>query len=247
MPAKRLLAELGIEVYSHVVAIGGESIGDAIVDGPGFFDGVDDSDVRCAVPEAAERMRRRIDRAADATDSVGGVFEVVAFGLVPGLGSYVHWDRKLSTHLAAALMSINAIKGVEVGDGFDLAARPGREAQDELYRDADGTVRRRTNRAGGLEGGVTNGEVLRVRAAMKPISSAVGRMDSFDVDSGAAVKTKEGRSDVCAVPAASVVGEAMVALVLADAMIEKFGGDSVAEMKTNLAAYRAAIATDGPA
>ena len=240
--AKRMLQELGIVVRSHVTAIGGERFVRYRIDDPRLFDRADTSDVRCGSPPAARRFRRRIDAAARASDSVGGVFEMVVFGLPPGLGSYVHWDRKLSTRLAAAVMSINAVKGVEIGEGFALAHSPGRKAQDPLYRGKGEKTLRRTNRAGGLEGGVTNGEPLIVRAAMKPISSAVDKMDSFDVVTDEAVKTDKGRSDVCAVPSASVVGEAMVALVLADAVLEKFGGDSLSEIRRNLRSYLRAVA-----
>ena len=239
--ARRLLAELGIAVHSHVVAIGGERVGRTRPAGAGFFERADASDVRCASPAAARRFRGAIERARRRGDSVGGVFEVLAFGLPPGLGSHVHWERKLSTRLAAALMSINAIKGVEIGDGFAAAGLPGRKAQDALARDAGGAIRRRTNHAGGVEGGMTNGEPLVLRAAMKPISSAVARVASVDLARGAGVRTVAGRSDVCAVPSASVVGEAMTCLVLADAVLEKFGGDSVGETRRNRDAYLASI------
>jgi chorismate synthase len=239
--ARGFLSALGIAVHSHVVAIGGETAPRRPVRGPAFFARAERSDVRCASPEAARRFRAAIDRAKKRSDSVGGVFEVVAFGLPPGLGSHVHWDRKLSTRLVAALASINAIKGVEIGDGFAAAGLPGRKAQDALLRAADGSVRRRSNHAGGLEGGMTNGEPLVLRAAMKPISSAVGGMPSVDLEHRRAVHTRAGRSDVCAVPAAAVVGEAMACLVLADAALEKFGGDSLAEVLRNRDAYVASI------
>jgi chorismate synthase len=169
------------------------------------------------------------------------VFEVVAHGLPPGLGSYVHWDRKLDARLAAALMSVQAIKGVEVGDGFAGAARPGSTAHDAITPGPSGRPRRRTGRAGGIEGGMSTGEVLRVRAAMKPLSTLVRALDTVDVATGGAAKAVVQRSDVTAVPAAAVVGEAVVSLVLADALLEKSGGDSLAEVRRNLDAYLAGL------
>jgi chorismate synthase len=193
-------------------------------------------------------MVAEIDDAHHAGDTLGGVVEVVVEGLPPGLGSYVHWDRKLDARLAAALMGIQAIKGVEVGDGFRTAARRGSAAHDELVRaDASidsgepGTIERLTGRAGGIEGGMTTGGVLRVRAAMKPISTVPKALRTIDVATGEAASAHHQRSDVCAVPAAGVVAEAMVALVLADAVVEKFGGDSIGETRRNLEAYLAAI------
>ena len=176
-----------------------------------------------------------------AGDTVGGVFEVVVHGVPPGLGTFAHWDRRLDSQLAAALMGIQAIKGVEVGDGFETARRRGSVAHDEIERDSNGIVRRLTDRAGGIEGGMSNGEVLRVRAAMKPISTVPRALSTIDVATGDAAKAHHQRSDVCAVPAAGVVAEAMVALVVANSVLEKFGGDSVAETKRNLESYLANI------
>ena len=182
-----------------------------------------------------------VDAAHKDGETLGGVVEVLAYGLPPGLGSYVHWDRRLDSRLAGALMGIQAIKGVEVGDGFLTAARPGSEAHDEISRGADGAVRRVSNRAGGIEGGMSIGDVLRVRAAMKPIATVPKALRTVDVATGEAARAHHQRSDVCAVPAAGVVAEAMVALVLADAVTEKFGGDSITETARNKDAYLAAI------
>jgi chorismate synthase len=183
-------------------------------------------------------MVTEIDAARGDGDTLGGVVEVLAYGLPPGLGSHVHWDRRLDSRLAAALMGIQAIKGVEVGDGFRTAARRGSQAHDEIVRDdATGTIRRLTGRAGGTEGGMTTGEVLRVRAAMKPISTVPRALRTVDVATGEPAVAINQRSDVCAVPAAGVVAEAMVALVLADAALEKFGGDSVEETRRNMRSY----------
>ena len=196
---------------------------------PADVDRIDDDPVRCADPATSALMVAEIDDAHHAGDTLGGVVEVVAEGLPPGLGSYVHWDRKLDARLAAALMGIQAIKGVEVGDGFRTAARRGSAAHDELVRDDAGTIERLTDRAGGIEGGMSTGGVLRVRAAMKPISTVPNALRTIDVATGEAASAHHQRSDVCAVPAAGVVAEAMVALVLADAVVEKFGGDSLPE------------------
>jgi chorismate synthase len=201
---------------------------------------IDASPVRCLDGEAEGRMAAAVDAAKAAGDTLGGVFEVVAHGLPPGLGSYVQWDRKLDARLAGALMSIQAIKGVEVGDGFAGAARPGSRAHDAIVPGAGtgvGRPRRRTGRAGGIEGGMSTGETLRVRAAMKPLSTLVRALDTVDVATGARARAVVQRSDVTAVPAAGVVGEAVVALVLADALLEKTGGDSLAEVRRNLDAY----------
>jgi chorismate synthase len=186
-------------------------------------------------------MVAEIDAARMDGDTLGGVVEVVVHGLPPGLGSHTHWDRRLDSRLAGALMGIQAIKGVEVGDGFTSARRRGSEAHDEIEATKDG-VRRRTGRAGGTEGGMTTGDALRVRAAMKPISTVPRALDTIDVSTGEPAKAINQRSDVCAVPAAGVVAEAMVALVLADAVIEKFGGDSVSETRRNYESYLATMA-----
>jgi chorismate synthase len=185
-------------------------------------------------------MVAEVDRAHDDGDTLGGVVEVLAYGLPPGLGSYTHWDRRLDSQLAAALMGIQAIKGVEVGDGFTTATRRGSQAHDELVIGDDG-ITRLSDRAGGTEGGMSTGTLLRVRAAMKPISTIPHALRTVDVATGQAAEAHHQRSDVCAVPAAGVVAEAMVALVLADSVLEKFGGDSVGETKRNLDSYIAAI------
>lgn len=239
--ARAFLAELDVRLLSHVVAIGPVGVPDAApVPGPDDGGRIDDDPVRCADATTGALMAAEIDDALHAGDTLGGVVEVVVHGLPPGLGSYVHWDRRLDGRLAAALMGIQAIKGVEVGDGFRTAARRGSAAHDELVL-ADGRIERATDRAGGLEGGMTTGGVLRVRAAMKPISTVPRALRTVDVATGEPAAAHHQRSDVCAVPAAGVVAEAMVALVVADAVVEKFGGDSVAETRRNLDGYLAAI------
>src|SRR5579863_9633156 len=227
---------LGAEVISHVVAIGGVSADYGTLPAPADADRIDADPVRCLDPATSEKMVAEIDAARKDGDTLGGVVEVAAFGLPPGLGSHVHWDRKLDGRLAGALMSIHAIKGVEIGDGFTTAARRGSAAHDEIDSDAAG-IRRLTNRAGGIEGGMSTGEVVRVRVAMKPISTVPRALATVDVRSGEPARAINQRSDVTAVPAAGVVAEAMAALVIADAAIEKFGGDSVAEIRRNLAGY----------
>jgi chorismate synthase len=214
---------------------------DGLLPGRGDLERVDADPVRCFDPATSEAMVAEIDAARSDGDTLGGVVEVVALGLPPGLGSHTHWDRRLDGRLAAALMGIQAIKGVELGDGFRSAARRGSAAHDEIESDAGG-LRRRTGRSGGTEGGMTTGEVLRVRAAMKPISTVPRALDTVDVATGEPAKAINQRSDVCAVPAAGVVAEAMVALVLADAALEKFGGDAVVETRRNRDAYLAALA-----
>jgi chorismate synthase len=226
----------GIEVLSHVVGIGPVRAPDGLAPGPEDRDRVDADPVRCLDPEASAAMQAEIDAARRDGDTLGGVVEVLGYGLPPGLGSHVHWDRRLDGRLAAALMSIQAIKGVEVGDGFTTATRRGSEAHDEIEPSSAG-VRRRTNRAGGVEGGMSTGEVLRVRAAMKPISTVPRALATVDVRTGDPARAINQRSDVTAVPAAGVVAEAMVAVVLAGAAAEKFGGDSVAEARRNLEGY----------
>jgi chorismate synthase len=202
---------------------------------------LDADPVRCHHRPTSAAMVAEIDACRKAGDTLGGVVEVIGYGLPPGLGSHVHWDRRLDSRLAAALMGIQAIKGVEVGDGFRTAARRGSAAHDEIERGPDGGLRRRSDRAGGTEGGMSTGAPLRVRAAMKPISTVPRALDTVDVATGEPAVAINQRSDVCAVPAAGVVAEAMVALVLADAAVEKFGGDSVTETRRNLQAYLAAI------
>jgi chorismate synthase len=227
---------LGVDIVSHVVSIGEVSAPRDVMPGPDDMAAVDADPVRCVDPETSAAMVAEIDRAHKDGDTLGGVVEVLAYGLPPGLGSYTHWDRRLDGRLAAALMGIQAIKGVAVGDGFETARRRGSQAHDEIENTSDG-VRRMTNRAGGVEGGMTNGEPLRVSAAMKPISTVPRALATIDVLTGEAAKAHHERSDVCAVPAAAIVAEAMVALVLADAAVEKFGGDSVEEVARNLAGY----------
>jgi chorismate synthase len=239
--AKAFLAQaLGAEVLSHVVSIGKAVAPDGLVPDRGDGDAIDSDPVRSLDPTASAAMVAEIDAARMDGDTLGGVVEVVVHGLPPGLGSHTHWDRRLDSRLAGALMGVQAIKGVELGDGFETARRRGSEAHDEIENTSDG-VRRRTGRSGGTEGGMSTGEVLRVRAAMKPISTVPRALDTIDVSTGEAAKAINQRSDVCAVPAAGVVAEAMVALVLADAVLEKFGGDSVAETRRNCDAYLATM------
>ena len=231
-----LRQSFGIEVVSHVVSLGAVCAPEGVLPGPQDGPKVDADPVRCLDVAASAAMRDEIDAARKDGDTLGGVVEVVGYGLPPGLGSHVHWDRRLDGRLAAALMSIQAIKGVEVGDGFTTARRRGSQAHDEIEPGADG-IRRTTNRAGGIEGGMSTGEVLRVRAAMKPISTVPRALATVDVRTGEPAKAINQRSDVTAVPAAGVVAEAMVALVLADAAAEKFGGDSVPEVRRNHRGY----------
>ncbi|MGL5931184.1 MAG: chorismate synthase [Dermatophilaceae bacterium] len=232
----------GIRLVSHTVAIGAASVReDAPLPTADDVAALDADPVRAFDAEGSAAMVAEIEAAHRDGDTLGGVVEVVATGLPPGLGSYAHWDRRLDARLAGALMGIQAIKGVEVGDGFRTAARRGSVAHDEMERDAVGVIRRRTGRAGGTEGGMSVGGLLRVRAAMKPISTVPRALSTVDVSSAEPATAHHQRSDVCAVPAAGVVAEAMVALVLADATLEKFGGDSVAESARNHAAYLAAV------
>ncbi len=227
----------GVEVLSHVVRIGAAAVpDDARVPLPGDLPSIDENPVRCLDPDAAQAMEAEISAAHRDGDTLGGVVEVLAYGLPPGLGSHVHWDRRLDSRLAGALMGIQAIKGVEVGDGFGLAAVRGSQAQDEIVAGATG-LERTSGRSGGTEGGMSTGEVLRVRAAMKPISTIPKALRTVDVATGEAAAAINQRSDVCAVPAAGVVAEAMVLLVLADAVVEKFGGDSVVEVQRNIQGY----------
>ncbi|MFZ0323371.1 MAG: chorismate synthase [Actinomycetes bacterium] len=231
-----LLQTAAVELVSHVVRIGSAVAADGATPSPVDRTAIDDDPVRCFDPSASSEMVEEIESARRAGDTLGGVVEVVVAGLPPGLGSHVHWDRRLDARLAAALMGIQAIKGVEVGDGFALAALPGSQAQDEMVSTADG-IRRTSGRSGGTEGGMSTGETLRVRAAMKPISTVPRALATVDVQTGEPAKAINQRSDVCAVPAAGIVAEAMVALVLADAFLEKFGGDSVGETRRNLRGY----------
>jgi chorismate synthase len=237
---KRLLREFGIEVFSHVTEIGGIV---AKVDGLSFAqsrDRAEDSEVRCADAEAGEAMMRKIDEARKRGTSLGGVFEVVALNLPVGLGSYIHWDRKLDGRLAQAVMSIQAIKGVEIGLGFEGAKRFGFETHDEIFYE-DGRFVRKTNRAGGLEGGMSNGQPIVVRGAMKPIATQYAPMASVDLLTKEPFKASIERSDICSVPAAGVIGEAVVAFEIARALREKFGGDSLEEMTRNYRGYLASL------
>jgi chorismate synthase len=227
---------LGIEIVSHVIELGSVAAKSGLLPRPEDAERVDADPLRCLDPDASARMVEEVDAAKRDADTLGGIVEVLAYGVPPGLGSHVQWDRKLDARLATALMSIQAIKGVEIGDAFTQARSRGSQAHDEIIATAGG-VRRVTDRAGGLEGGITNGEPVRVRAAMKPISSLSRPLSTVDVVTGEPATAINQRSDVCAVPAAAVVAEAMVALVLAEAALEKFGGDSVAETRRNVRGY----------
>ena len=239
--ARRLIRQvLGAEIVSHVVALGPVRASEDHLPGPQDQDRIDADPVRCLEPQASAAMQAEIDAAHRDGDTLGGVVEVIAYGLPPGLGSHVHWDRRLDGRLSGALMSIQAIKGVEVGDGFTTAARRGSLAHDEI-EGSDAGIRRLTNRAGGIEGGMSTGEPIRLRAAMKPISTLPRALSTVDVRTGEPAKAINQRSDVTAVPAAGVVAEAMTALILADAVLEKFGGDSVAETGRNAEAYLKAM------
>ncbi|WP_334170318.1 chorismate synthase [Sinomonas sp.] len=243
--AANLLRQLGIELVSHTTQIAGIAAPeDAPLPLPSDVDTLDADPLRCFHAETSTAMVAEVDAAHKEGETLGGVVEVLAYGLPPGLGSYVHWDRRLDARLAGALMGIQAIKGVEVGDGFRTAARRGSQAHDEIVRDASGKIVRSSNRAGGIEGGMSIGDVLRVRAAMKPIATVPRALGTIDIATGEAAKAHHQRSDVCAVPAAGVVAEAMVALVLAQAVLEKFGGDSVEETKRNLESFLEHIPTE---
>jgi chorismate synthase len=236
--ARLLLAEVGCRVVSHVTAIGG-----VVSKGAASLEAcrrADDDPVRCIDPDASKAMRDAIVDAGQAGDTLGGVFEVIAFGFPPGVGSYVQGDLRLGARLAAAAMSVPAMKGVEIGDGFALAGDPGSRVHDEIVV-VDGDYRRRSNRAGGIEGGISTGEPVVVRVAMKPIATLLEPLQSIDLDSGEVTESRFERSDVCAVPAAAVVGEAVVALALADAALDRFGGATVAEFASAVAAFRERI------
>ena len=235
---KFLEQSVGITLLSHVLSIGEARIPDS-TPLPTYTDliRIDADEVRCSDPETSVAMIAQIEAARVEGDTLGGVVEVLAFNLPPGLGSYVHWDRRLDARLAAAVMGIQAIKGVEIGDGFATATRRGSMAHDEIEKGADGLLHRRTNRAGGTEGGMSNGEILRLRAAMKPISTLPKALETVDLSTGESAKAINQRSDVCAVPAAGIVAEAMVALILAESVLEKFGGDSVSETRRNFDSY----------
>lgn len=239
--ARSFLAGLGVQLVAHTLSIGPTQVPeDAPLPGPDDVAALDADPLRCFDAVTSAAMVAEVDRAHADGDTLGGVVEVLAYGLPPGLGSYTHWDRRLDSRLAGALMGIQAIKSVEVGDGLLTTTRRGSQAHDELVVGPDG-ITRLSDRAGGIEGGMSTGTVLRVRAGMKPISTVPHALRTVDVATGAAAEAHHQRSDVCAVPAAGVVAEAMVALVLADAMLEKFGGDSLGETRRNLDAYLAAI------
>jgi chorismate synthase len=242
--AARFLSQLGIQLVTHTVAIGSISTRSDSLPKPSDVLSLDSDPVRCFSKQDSESMVAEIESCHSDGDTLGGVVEVLAYGLPPGLGSYVHWDRKLDSLLAGALMGIQAIKGVEVGDGFETSRRRGSVAHDELTKDESGTVRRLTGRAGGIEGGMSTGDVLRIRAAMKPISTVPKALSTVDISTGETSKAHHQRSDVCAVPAAGVVAEAMVALVLANSVLEKFGGDSITETKRNMLSYLESIPTN---
>ena len=233
-----LKQSVGVELLSHVVSIGEVSVPDGYKL-PTMSDRarIDEDPVRCADAKTSAAIVKEIEAAHKDGDTLGGVVEVLAYNLPPGLGSYTQWNKRLDARLAGALMGIQAIKGVELGDGFQTAKRRGSVAHDEIEKNAKGEISRRTDRAGGTEGGISTGQVLRVKVAMKPISTVPKALDTIDVSTGEAAKAINQRSDVCAVPASGIVAEAMTALVLADAVLEKFGGDSVQETKRNFENY----------
>jgi len=237
--ASAFLRELGIRLVTHTVAIGSVSGGESIPR-PEDIEEVDSDPVRAFDKDLSARLVEEVDKAHKDGDTLGGVVETLVYGMPPGVGSFVHWDRRLDSQLAGALMGIQAIKGVEIGDGFETAKRRGSVAHDEMQR-VEGVVTRLSDRAGGIEGGMSNGEIIRVRAAMKPISTVPRALQTIDTSTGEAATAHHQRSDVCAVPAAGVVAEAMVALTIANAVLEKFGGDSITETKRNLDSYLANI------
>ena len=229
---------VGITLFSHVISIGGVRVAeDAPLPSKNDQDRIDADPVRCADAKTSALIIKEIEKAHSDGDTLGGVCEVLVFDVPPGLGSHVHWDRRLDSRLAGAMMGIQAIKGVEIGDGFLTATRRGSSAHDEIEKNSSGKIVRRTDRAGGTEGGMSNGEILRISIAMKPISTVPKALDTIDVSTGEAAKAINQRSDVCAVPASGVVAEAMAALVLAEAVLEKFGGDSVSETRRNFLSY----------
>jgi chorismate synthase len=239
--AKAFLRRLGVSVYSHVLQIGSVTAPAPEVLGPEDFDGVDESPVRCLDAAASESMVAEIDRARKANESLGGVFELRAFGTVPGLGSYSSWDARLEARIARAVMSIHAIKGVAIGDGFGVAGVVGSQAHDEIFWDPERGYVRETNRAGGLEGGMTTGEPVIVRAAMKPLPTLTKPLQSVDTSTKETAQALRERTDSCTVPAAGVVGEAMVAIELARTYREKFGGDGIEDVLAALDAYKRRI------
>ena len=235
--AKSLLGQVGVRVFSHVVSIGSVEAPPEIRPAPSDLERIDASPVRCFDEDAGARMVAEIDAAAEAGDSLGGVVEVVCSGLPPGLGSHVHWDRKLDGRLGGALMAVPAIKGVEIGDAFDVSQLRGTQAHDEISPD----LSRLTDRAGGTEGGMSMGGEIRIRAAMKPLSTLKNRLRTVDMATGEAAEAFQERTDACAVPAAGVVCESVVALVIADAFLEMFGGDTLGDLKGSLARYQERI------
>jgi chorismate synthase len=239
--AAKFLKALGIELVTHTVAIGPISNTELALPKPSDVNALDEDPVRCFSSSVSAAMVAEIEDCHKAGDTLGGVVETLVYGLPPGIGSYVHWDRRLDSQLAGALMGIQAIKGVEVGDGFETTRRRGSLAHDEIEKDASGIVHRTSGRAGGIEGGMSTGEILRVRTGMKPISTVPKALATIDVSTGEATKAHHQRSDVCAVPAAGIVAEAMVSLVIANAVLEKFGGDSVAETKRNMQSFLESI------
>ncbi len=233
-----LKQSVGIEIISHVISIGQISVSEGY-ELPKSSDRlrIDEDPVRCADKKVSDAIVKEIEAAHRDGDTLGGVVEILGFNMPPGLGSHTHWDKRLDARLAGAMMGIQAIKGVEIGDGFQTAKRRGSVAHDEIEKNSAGAIVRRTDRAGGTEGGMSNGEVLRIKVAMKPISTVPKALDTIDVATGDPAKAINQRSDVCAVPASGIVAEAMAALVLADAVLEKFGGDSVQETKRNFESY----------
>ena len=240
--ASAFLRALDIKLVTHTVALGTvQAQADLALPRPEHVDQIDEDPLRAFDTSLSAAMVAEVDKAHKDGDTLGGVVEVLVYGMPPGVGSFVHWDRRLDSQLAGALMGIQAIKGVEVGDGFETAKRRGSEAHDEIKVGDSGLVERMTDRAGGIEGGMSNGEIIRVRAAMKPISTVPRALQTIDVANGEEAKAHHQRSDVCAVPAAGVVAEAMVALTIANAVLEKFGGDSIAETRRNRDSYLANI------
>jgi len=240
--ASAFLRALDIQLVTHTVALGTvQAKADLALPKPEHVDQIDEDPLRAFDTSLSAAMVAEVDKAHKEGDTLGGVVEVLVYGMPPGVGSFVHWDRRLDSQLAGALMGIQAIKGVEVGDGFETAKRRGSEAHDEIKVGDSGLVERMTDRAGGIEGGMSNGEIIRVRAAMKPISTVPRALQTIDVATGEEAKAHHQRSDVCAVPAAGVVAEAMVALTIANAVLEKFGGDSIGETRRNLESYLANI------
>ncbi len=235
--ARKLLQELGITIFSQVMEIGGVQARETDLPLPELVHRLEASSLRCADPEAEQAMRQLIDEARESGDTLGGVFEVHIIGVPTGLGSYAHWDRRLDGRLAQAIMSIMAIKGVEFGEGFHIAGMRGTEAHDELFI-KDGKIVRDTNHAGGIEGGMSNGEPIVIRAAMKPIPTTIQPQRSVDTKTKLPAPTQYQRSDICAVPAAGVVAEAMSAWIIADTIVEKFGGDNLEAIKGNIATYQ---------